>query len=413
MTFESLAAFVLQSTAVAALALLLEQFLPKNDAPTRWMLWMFALASGIVLPLSRTVFLGNVPAYAADSVVFSVEALSRSAPLEARIGSVWAVAAGAALLAAWRLCGLWKLRRYVTAAAPLEIDPSLAGEIAVLEKRIGARADYRVSTAVEGPLVCGFRDPVVVLPEGFAAMLSEQRMAILAHELSHVRRKDWLKLLAEEALRCAVWFTPAVHLILRKIRVAREMAVDAAALEVTRDRHSYLNALVETARRPIRADALVAPLFLEPRSLKQRVTALLEERPMSQTRRIVAFAAIVLMLPMAGRWSRDAFPANLRAAQGAVHKVGMDGVKAPKLLTKVDPELTDEAREAKVNDTVFLSVEVHPDGRLYNIQVTKGLGMGLNEQAIAAVEQWTFEPGTKDGKPVTVAATIEVNFRVE
>jgi TonB family protein len=259
--------------------------------------------------------------------------------------------------------------------------------------------------------MCGWRNPVILLPAGFTDMPSAERMGVLAHELTHVRRQDWLKLLAEEALRCIVWFTPAVHIILRRGRIAREMRTDALAVEATRDRGSYLNALVEIARRPIRADALVAPLFLEPRSLKRRVATLLEDRPMSKTRRILALTAVIALLPLASRWASDAFPSRLQAAQGTVHKVG-DGVKPPKLLTKVDPEYTEEASEAKLEGTVILQLEVHPDGRAYNIQVKRGLGMGLDEQAIAAIEQWTFEPATKDSEPVTVSATVEMNFKL-
>ena len=44
--------------------------------------------------------------------------------------------------------------------------------------------------------------------------------------------------------------------------------------------------------------------------------------------------------------------------------------------------------------------------------MVEGLGYGLDEKAIEAVQQWRFTPGTKDGNPVPVAATIEVNFRL-
>jgi protein TonB len=61
---------------------------------------------------------------------------------------------------------------------------------------------------------------------------------------------------------------------------------------------------------------------------------------------------------------------------------------------------------------VTLYVEVDPSGKAVNIRVLHSLGLGLDEKAMEAVKQWKFKPGMKDGKPVTVAASIEVNFRL-
>ena len=61
---------------------------------------------------------------------------------------------------------------------------------------------------------------------------------------------------------------------------------------------------------------------------------------------------------------------------------------------------------------VVLNVEIGPDGAPHNIRVTQGLGFGLDENAVDALSQWKFAPGTKNGVAVTVAATIEVNFRL-
>jgi periplasmic protein TonB len=96
---------------------------------------------------------------------------------------------------------------------------------------------------------------------------------------------------------------------------------------------------------------------------------------------------------------------------GGVFKVG-GGVTAPALLYKVEPEYSEEARKAKYQGTVVLSVEVDASGRAQNPRVVRSLGLGLDEKAIEAVKKWKFRPGYKDGKPVTVAATIEVNFRL-
>jgi TonB family protein len=96
---------------------------------------------------------------------------------------------------------------------------------------------------------------------------------------------------------------------------------------------------------------------------------------------------------------------------GGVFRVG-GGVSAPVLVFKKEPEYSEEARKAKYQGTVVLYVEVDPSGKAVNMRVMRSLGLGLDEKAMEAVRQWKFKPGFKDGKPVTVAATIEVNFRL-
>jgi TonB family protein len=94
-----------------------------------------------------------------------------------------------------------------------------------------------------------------------------------------------------------------------------------------------------------------------------------------------------------------------------VTRVG-NGVSPPAVTSRVDPEYTEEARAAKVSGTVRLAVVVDKEGMARNIRVVSSLGSGLDEKAIEAVSQWRFRPGQKDGQPVNVRATIEVNFRL-
>jgi TonB family protein len=96
---------------------------------------------------------------------------------------------------------------------------------------------------------------------------------------------------------------------------------------------------------------------------------------------------------------------------GGVFRTG-GGVSAPTLLSKVEPEYSEEARKAKYQGVVLLYVEVDPTGKAINIRVLHSLGLGLDEKAMEAVKKWRFKPGVKDGKPVTVQAQIEVNFRL-
>ncbi len=94
-----------------------------------------------------------------------------------------------------------------------------------------------------------------------------------------------------------------------------------------------------------------------------------------------------------------------------VYRVG-GRVSAPQVLFRVDPEYSEEARKAKYSGTVVIQLVVDPSGHGREIHVIRSLGLGLDEKAIEAVSKWKFRPGLRDGQPVAVVATIEVNFRL-
>jgi periplasmic protein TonB len=95
---------------------------------------------------------------------------------------------------------------------------------------------------------------------------------------------------------------------------------------------------------------------------------------------------------------------------GVYHPGG--GVSAPRVIFSPDPEFSEEARKAKYQGTVVLSLIVGPDGRPHDVSVRRSLGMGLDEKAMEAIQRWKFEPGRKDGTPVAVIVNVEVNFRL-
>ena len=84
----------------------------------------------------------------------------------------------------------------------------------------------------------------------------------------------------------------------------------------------------------------------------------------------------------------------------------------PRLLYQVEPEFSEEARKAKYQGIVVLSIEVDINGRARDIRVVRSLGLGLDEKAVEAVAQWRFQPGSVDGKPILSTAIIEVNFHL-
>jgi TonB family protein len=98
---------------------------------------------------------------------------------------------------------------------------------------------------------------------------------------------------------------------------------------------------------------------------------------------------------------------------GGVRRVG-DGVTAPKVVYSVEAEFSDEARRAKYEGIVTISLIVDANGNPQNVHVARSLGMGLDEKAVEAVKQYRFKPAIdqKTGKPVPVLISFEVNFHL-
>ena len=99
---------------------------------------------------------------------------------------------------------------------------------------------------------------------------------------------------------------------------------------------------------------------------------------------------------------------------GGVGYLGTGGgsVTAPTLLSKTEPEYSEDARKARVQGTVVLRIEVNTLGQAQNVSVRQSLGMGLDDRAMEAVRKWKFNPGKVNGKPAVVVAYVEVNFRL-
>jgi protein TonB len=97
---------------------------------------------------------------------------------------------------------------------------------------------------------------------------------------------------------------------------------------------------------------------------------------------------------------------------GGLYQIG-GRVSPPVALNTVEAEFSDEARRAKYQGVVLISLIVDTNGNPQNPRVIRPLGMGLDEKALEAVKKYKFKPAMKDGKtPVPVMITVEVNFRL-
>jgi protein TonB len=94
-----------------------------------------------------------------------------------------------------------------------------------------------------------------------------------------------------------------------------------------------------------------------------------------------------------------------------VYGVG-GGVTPPVAIHSPEPKYSKQARREKLQGVCVLWLVVGADGLPREIKVQRTLGLGLDERAIEAVKQWKFKPAMKDGNPVAVRISIEVNFHL-
>lgn len=92
-----------------------------------------------------------------------------------------------------------------------------------------------------------------------------------------------------------------------------------------------------------------------------------------------------------------------------------DGVTMPVVVYEVKPKYTPEAREAKIQGTVLLEAVVLETGAVGEVKIVRSLDSvyGLDDEAVKAMKQWRFKPGTKDGKPVAVRVEVEMSFTLK
>jgi TonB family protein len=288
------------------------------------------------------------------------------------------IAAGMMARLVWLGVGFWKLRQYRLNSRPLE--PALSW---------GVEADLRISADVSSPVTFGFRKPVVLLPAHFPELAPEMQDAVLCHEILHVRRGDWLFTLGEELVRCVFWFHPAIWWLLGEIGLAREQAVDQEAIELTKSRDGYLDALLAIAGANPQMDVAPAPLFLRKRHLKQRVVSIMKEVRMSKTRRVSALAAglgflaaacwvVTMALPLAAQ------PTVVNDAPGVTVDLGGSSV-----LHRTGVTYPIGAMRAHISGIVTVEASLDSAGNVIDARVVSG-PPELRRNALQSVLQWHF-----------------------
>lgn len=160
--------------------------------------------------------------------------------------------AGVALLSLRLLAGWWRIRQWTRRSADA-VAGDWAGRCSALARRLRVSRPVRLleSTLAEVPLAMGWLRPVILLPtSALTGLTPAQIEAILAHELAHIRRCDYLVNLLQSVVETLLFYHPAIWWVSHRMRVEREFCCDDLAAQVCGNPAVYARALaaMETLR---------------------------------------------------------------------------------------------------------------------------------------------------------------------
>jgi TonB family protein len=286
--------FIVKSSLIAVLTFAAVYLLRRQSAATRHMVLTIGLVCTLVLPLLGKVlpewhpapiagYSYDVPALHVTPEIgkTSVPQSNNAPPAQVLPGLdrylLWIWLAGAVIVAASFLVGFARVKLLLRAAQPVTSHPiaRVAKEIAVA---LNLRRPIRLLQN-QGEVLgtWGVLRPQLLLPLEANHWDEERLRIVLAHELAHVKRIDWLVQMLAESARVIYWFNPLFWLLCRHLRLESELACDDVVLNLGTDGKKYAAHLLDIARAMKNSGRAWSPILAMAQSpnLERRFLAML------------------------------------------------------------------------------------------------------------------------------------------
>jgi TonB family protein len=421
---------MIKASIIPAIAYVLTFLMRRRPAAEHHIVWVAAIFSSALLPVLSLVMPSWQPAFAArfasslprvlsrtdvdaggthgTRVVFQAQSIQTTAgTLERALPFLWLAGAIVCLLFIARaLAGrAWIRSRSVDCGN---------GRIQAMLSKVGielrCRRTVRIEQSIDEctPMTWGAFRPCVLLPRSAEHWPDSRIRVVLAHELAHVQRMDWLVQTVVQAVCVLYWFNPLFWMAANRMHRESERACDDAVLRLGVDARDYATHLLEIARAFCQPKAGLALAMARQSSLEKRFAALLRlkmNREAIGFRKItfVAVAALCVVIPLAAL-----------QLSGAASAANRSGFAAPMVDQYTTPPLySDEARTLRIEGKVVLEVIVGVDGKPRELHVIRGLGFGLDQNALVAVRDWHFVPAMRNGIPVESPVRVDVEFSLK
>jgi D-alanyl-D-alanine endopeptidase (penicillin-binding protein 7) len=414
--------------------------LRRRGAETRYAFACAGLAAMVALPaltfLHYLAPFGQAPRpFSADGSILALMEFRDGGTLAALLGGLRTLTPWLALawilgtvLKLFRLAGgLWWLdRHYVAPSRPApEAWQAIARNLA---ERLGVRRDLRLRIARTGdsPLVIGWFRPVILVPAAaFLNLAPEALEAVLAHEIAHVRRSDFLANLLQSLAESLLFFHPAAWWLSGHVRELREHCCDDVAARLCGDPMALAEGLsaLERLRRTFQPESNVAPdpasglaLGAAKGQLMPRITRLFS----TQEAIVPSFRGLALLLAAA-----SLVGAATLAAQGAAKPKPVPAAQAavPGEPTQFDfsqirvrkqppaPAYPADAKAKGIQGTVVVIVTIDEKGRAVETVAESG-PEELRPVAVDYASKWVFAPAKINGKATRARFKLTMPFKL-
>src|SRR5216684_82905 len=402
---QNLLAYSLQIAIVAAAGAVLLRLLRIRVPNIRVFCGQTLIAACLLLPaiqprLPGKISSASVRVSTGPGTVVESRQRSNSMPFPITTMVLFLVGTGIVVRAGMLGLGCWRVRRY------RRTSTTMPGAFENLQRRLGAVANFRVSSDVPGPVTFGFLRPVIFLPE--SCVLNE---SIACHELVHVRRRDWLFTVAEECILSVFWFHPAMWWLVAEIQLAREEAVDREVVGLLDTREHYLQSLLTLAAAKAGLDLVPASPFLRKRHLKRRVASLLKEVSMSKLRLRSSMAALTAALVLAAWLGVKSFPLQAAPQEKQDSKIDAPGVAVQPspvaVMHRTPVTYPKDALAKRIQGTVVVEVTLTATGTVSDAHVVSG-PEELRKAALQSVLQWHFSANAQ----VSTKTQVTVDFHL-
>ena len=417
---------MIKATVVLLVAFCITSVLKRRSAAERHLLWVAAIAAAAVLPLLGLLVPTWEPAFAQRvtaalptiSTTFSnpistdSQVTFRSERIEpVLLGRVWSIIWFAGSIIGLLIVGTGFIQqRRIARQSVAYVDSRLSSEMTEMARRIGCDRSVRLRRGPDGsmPMTCGTLRPQIFIPDCAKEWSRERMRVVVAHELAHVQRLDRLFQVISQ-IACAVyWFNPLFWIASNRLYQESEQACDDVVIKLGTDASEYASHLLEIARNFRCIERVWSPTLpmAKPSTLERRFAALLKSK--SNRNAVtpkgvlsVAIVTLLIALPLAA----------MHVSHTAVASDSDSAVPTVDQYT-IPPLYSDEARAQGIEGNVTVEVRIAGEGVVKRVQVVKGLGHGLDENALLAVRDWRFIPARRNGIPVEASTQIDVEFNL-